>query len=199
MAQSVINHRVTIGEPPIAQALFADTRLSWLWLIIRVYAGYQWLMAGYDKLISPDWTGATAGKSIGGFVAGALQKTAGPYPDVAGWYAFFLQTFVQPDLAIWSWAITLGEIAVGLGLIVGCLTGVAAFFGGVMNASYLLAGTVSVNPLLFIFATWLVLAWRTAGYIGVDHWLLPALGVPGTPGELFEHKPAVAQSKGATA
>jgi thiosulfate dehydrogenase [quinone] large subunit len=137
---------------------------------------------------------------LGGFVAGALKKTAGPYPDVAGWYASFLATVVQPNLAIWSWAITLGEIAVGLGLILGCLTGIAAFFGSFMNANFLLSGTVSVNPLLFILATWLVLAWRTAGYIGVDHWLLPALGVPGEPGELFAHDQAPApQQKGATA
>jgi thiosulfate dehydrogenase (quinone) large subunit len=187
MASSVINHRVIIGEPPIAQALFADTRFSLAWLIIRVYVGYQWLLAGYEKFISPAWTGDKIGTGLGGFVAGALKKTAGDHPDVAGWYASFLQSVVLPNLAVWSWAVTLGEMAIGLGLIVGCLTGVAAFFGGFMNANFLMSGTVSVNPLLFILATWLVLAWRTAGYIGVDHWLLPKLGVPGVPGELFAH------------
>ncbi len=48
------------------------------------------------------------------------------------------------------------------------------------------AGTVSTNPVLFILATWLVLAWRVAGYWGLDRWVLPALGVPGHPGRLFE-------------
>jgi thiosulfate dehydrogenase [quinone] large subunit len=59
-----------------------------------------------------------------------------------------------------------------------------------MNASYLLAGTVSTNPVLFILATWLVLAWRIAGYWGLDRWLLPLLGVPGAPGTLFQRRPA---------
>jgi len=177
--------------------LFSDTRFAWIWLIIRVYAGYQWFMAGYEKLINPAWTGAKAGTGIAGFAAGALKKTAGDHPDVTGWYAGFLQSFVIPYAAIWSWAITLGEIAVGLGLIFGILTGFAAFFGGMMNANYLLAGTISTNPLLFIFATWLVLAWRVAGYWGADRYLLPLLGVPGQPGEiLVSHKPA--PTKGST-
>jgi thiosulfate dehydrogenase [quinone] large subunit len=185
MARAVVLHRLQIADPPIAQFLFADTRLAWFWLIIRIYAGYEWVQAGLEKLGSPAWTGSQVGTAIAGFVAGALKKTSGDHADVAGWYAGFLQTFVLPNAAVWSWLIAMGELAVGLGLIFGILTGFAAFFGGMMNANYLLAGTVSTNPLLFNFATWLVLAWRVAGYWGVDHWLLPRLGVPGKPGEFF--------------
>ena len=185
MAQRSFQHSVRIEDPPIARLLFSDTRLAWFWLIIRVYAGYEWLMAGIEKLGNPAWTGAKAGTGLAGFAAGSLQKTAGANPAVSGWYATFLQSIVLPHAIIWGWAITLGETAVGIGLILGLLTGIAAFFGGMMNANYLLAGTVSTNPLLFIFATWLVLAWRVAGYWGIDHWLLPAFGVPGKPGTLF--------------
>ncbi|HKV45298.1 MAG TPA: DoxX family protein [bacterium] len=187
MAQPAPLHRVQVDEPPIAQLLFADTRLAWFWLLVRLYAGYEWLMAGTEKLGNPAWTGAKAGIAITGFVKGALGKTAGAHPDVAGWYAGFLQGVVLPHAAAWSWAVTLGEIAVGLGLILGLFTGIAAFFGGLMNANYLLAGTVSTNPLLFILSTWLVLAWRVAGYYGLDHWVLQAVGVPGRPGRLLQH------------
>jgi len=187
MAQGVFGHRVTIEDPPIAQTLFADTRFAWFWLIVRVYTGYQWLMAGLEKFSSSAWVGSQAGTGLGGFIKGAVGKAAGDHPSVFGWYGTFLSTLVLPHLAIWSYLITFGEIAVGLGLIVGCLTGVAAFFGGMMNANYLMAGTVSSNPLLFIFATWLVLAWKVAGYYGIDFVLLPALGVPGHPGKLFGH------------
>lgn len=197
MARDVIQHRVRISDPPIAEFLFSDTRLAWFWLIIRLYTGYEWLMAGYEKLTSPAWTGAKAGAAIVGFVKGALQKTTGQHPDVFGWYAGFLQGFVLPNAAFWSWLVTLGELAVGIGLILGMFTGIAAFFGGFMNANYLLAGTVSSNPLLFILATWLVLAWRIAGYWGVDYWLLPLLGVPGEPGRVFhsEEPPGEPRSK----
>ena len=199
MASSVVEHRVQIEDPPIAQFLFSDTRLAWLWLIIRVYAGYEWLSAGFEKLISPAWTGAKAGTALAGFVVGALKQVGGAHPSVFGWYAAFLQGVVLPHVAIFGWIVALGETAVGIGLILGLLTGVAAFFGGFMNANYLLAGTVSVNPLLFIFATWLVLAWRIAGYYGVDHWLLPALGVPGQPGYLLNPQGRVAPNTGGLA
>jgi thiosulfate dehydrogenase [quinone] large subunit len=53
-----------------------------------------------------------------------------------------------------------------------------------MNANYLLAGTGSSNPLLFILGTWLVLAWRVAGWWGLDRWLLPLLGTPWWPGRM---------------
>jgi len=44
--------------------------------------------------------------------------------------------------------------------------------------SFLLAGTVSTNPVLFLAAVFLILASKNAGYIGVDRFLLPALGTP---------------------
>ncbi|MBV9543667.1 MAG: DoxX family membrane protein [Chloroflexi bacterium] len=176
-----------VPEPPIARFLFADTRLAWFWLAVRVYVGWQWVEAGYEKLVNPAWVGANAGAGLTGFVNGALGKTGGDHPDVIGWYAGFLQAVVLPYAATWSYAITLGEILVGLGLIFGCLTGVAAFFGSFMNANFLFAGTVSVNPLLFVLATWLVLAWRVAGFIGLDFFVLPMLGTPWALGKLTRH------------
>ena len=180
-----------VPEPPIARLLFADTRLAWFWLAVRVYVGWQWLEAGLEKFESPAWVGAQAGTGITGFVNGALGKTGGAHPDVTGWYASFLQGFVLPYAAAWSYAITFGEMLVGLGLIFGCLTGIAAFFGSFMNVNFLFAGTVSINPLLFVLATWLVLAWRVAGFIGLDFFVLPALGTPWAPGKLIGPKSTV--------
>jgi thiosulfate dehydrogenase [quinone] large subunit len=108
----------------------------------------------------------------------ALQKTTGAHPDVQGFYAWFLQHVILPHSAFFSYLVVAGEICVGVGLILGMFTGIAAFFGSFMNFNYLLAGTVSTNPIFFAIATLLVLAWKTAGYYGVDRWLLPALGTP---------------------
>ena len=179
-----------VPEPPLARFLFADTRLAWVWLIIRVYCGWQWLEAAIEKWGNPAWTGTSAGTALTGFVNGALAKSTGDHPDVNDIYASFLQAIVLPHAAFWSWVVTLGETAVGLGLIVGCLTGIAAFFGGLMNVNYLFAGTVSTNPLLFVLATWLVLAWRVAGWWGVDRWLLPLLGTPWAPGAVARQSKA---------
>jgi thiosulfate dehydrogenase [quinone] large subunit len=173
-----------IPEPALARFLFADTRLAWFWLIVRVYTGWQWLDAGWGKIQNPAWFGANAGSALTGFVNGALQKSTGDHPDVNDWYAAFLQAVVLPHAALFSNVVAVGEVLVGLGLIFGALTGIAAFFGTVMNANYLFAGTLSTNPLLFILGTWIVLAWRVAGWYGLDRWLLPLLGTPWAPGRL---------------
>src|SRR5262249_4276849 len=121
-----------------------------------------------------------AGASVKGFAQFALTKASGEHPAVQGWYADFLRTLVIPHAGLWAYLVTFGEVAVGLGLLVGALTGIAAFFGVVMNFNYLLAGTVSINPLLGVLGLLLVLAWRVAGYYGVDRYLLPLLGTPWT-------------------
>ena len=139
---------------------------------------------GIAKVGSPAWMGGQAGAAIKGFVNGALRKTAGEHPDVTGWYATFLRDAVLPHVSFWAHLVAWGEVLVGVGLILGVLTGIAAFFGGLMNVNYPLAGTVSSNPLLFVLAIWLVLAWRVAGWYGADRWLLPLLGIPWAPGPL---------------
>ena len=73
----------------------------------------------------------------------------------------------------------LGETLVGLALILGAFTGVAAFFGVFTNASFLFAGTAGANPLMALVGVLLVLAWRVAGRWGLDRWILPAIACPG--------------------
>jgi thiosulfate dehydrogenase [quinone] large subunit len=177
---------VAIEDSPIAQSLFGDVRWAWLWVLLRLYVGWEWLDAGWAKLHAAAWTGDKAGAAVTGFVTGALKKTAGQHPDVPGWYARFLESAVLPHPVFWSYLVTWGEVLVGAALVVGAFAGLAAFFGTFMNVNYLLAGTVSMNPILFVIGTWLVLAWKTAGWWGLDRWILPALGTPWSPGYVFD-------------
>lgn len=57
---------------------------------------------------------------------------------------------------------------VRVGLIVGMLTGIAAFFGAFMKISFLLAGAVSINPFMFIVSILLILGWKVVDHYGVD-------------------------------
>ncbi len=177
-----------LSEPPISKLFFADTRLSWLWLILRIYIGWQWVEAGYAKVISPMWVGPDAGGAVAGFAMGALKKTAGAHPDVSSWYATWLKDVVIPNAGFFSHLVAFGELAVGVGLILGLFTGIAAFFGAFMNMNYLFAGTVSTNPLMFVIQLLIILAWRVAGWIGLDRVVLPFLGTPWQPGKLFPSK-----------
>ena len=175
----------SIEDSPIARALFNDVRWAWIWLILRLYVGWEWLRSGWGKLHNPAWSGSKAGAALTGFVQNALTKTAGTHPDVQSWYAWFLQHVVLPNTTLWSNVVAWGEFLVGIALILGIFTGIAAFFGSFMNLNYLLAGAVSINPILFVPAIFLIMAWKTAGWWGLDRWLLPALGTPWRPGYVF--------------
>ena len=193
-----------VPEPPLARFLFADTRMAWLWLIVRIYVGWQWLVAGTEKLTGysidigafGQHTGTSwiftshPGAALTGFLNGAIAQASGPYPAVQGWYSWFLQHIALPITPGLSYVVTFGEILVGLGLIFGVLTGIAAFFGVFMNLNFMLAGAVSINPIIGGLALFLVLAWRIAGYYGGDRWVLPLLGTPWT-GSLAKQRPEV--------
>ena len=176
-----------ITDPPFTQALFGKTSWAWLWLIVRLYVGWTWLKAGWGKVNNPVWVGSKAGTALTGFVNDALTRTSGEHPDVQSWYATFLHTVVFPHTSLWSHLVAFGETLVGLGLILGAFAGIAAFFGILMNLNYLLAGAVSVNPILLMLSIFLMLAWKTAGWWGLDRWLLPALGTPWRPGRIFHN------------
>lgn len=167
-----------VEENPVSSWLFTNTASAWIWLVLRLYLGVTWFMAGLVKVRDEAWTGEAAGAAVAGFMGAALEKVE--VGDVPTWYAFFLESIVLPNASIVSYIVAWGEVFVGLGLIVGLLTGIAAFFGALMNMSFLLAGTVSTNPVMFMIAIVLILAWKTAGWYGLDRFVLPKLGTPWT-------------------
>ncbi len=181
MARTMIARQKTeVTESPIAKFIFSDTRFAVVWLVLRVYLGVQWLQAAQHKITDPAWT--QTGAALKGFWLGALQTT--PKPVIAfDWYRQFIQFLVDAQAYTWfSKLVVAGEVMVGVCLIIGAFTGVAAFFGGLMNWNFMMAGSASTNPLLFALAVFLILAWKTAGYYGLDRVLLPMLGTPWRPG-----------------
>ena len=169
---------VLVQDPPIAQFLFQNSKAAVIWLVLRLWLAYEWLEPGWRKLNDPAWM--DTGEGILGFWQRAVAIPAQGKPPVTyDWYRGFIQFLIDSGSHPWfAKLIVFGELAVGLGLLVGALVGIAAFFGALMNMSFLLAGTISTNPALFFAAILLILAWKNAGYIGVDRFLLPALGTP---------------------
>src|SRR5438132_8066168 len=168
-----------IQDPPIARFFFQSTITSVLWLVVRLYVGYDFILAGSHKFSTPAWMDGS-GDGILGFWKGALGITASGAPVITfDWYRGFLQYLMDTNSAGWfSYVIVFGELAVGIGLIVGAFVGLAAAGGLLMNMAFLLAGTTSTNPLLVMLGFLLILAWKNAGYIGLDYFLLPMLGTP---------------------
>ncbi|WP_248737194.1 DoxX family protein [Neobacillus rhizosphaerae] len=135
--------------------------------VIRLYLGYSWFTAGLHKI--------TGGFDAAGFLKGV---TANPVkgPDgamVYGWYVEFLKNFALPNVDFFNFIVPWGETLIGVGLLLGCLTTAAMFFGLVMNFAFFLAGTVSHNPTDIFLGFIILTAGYNAGRIGLDRWVVP--------------------------
>jgi thiosulfate dehydrogenase [quinone] large subunit len=179
---------ILIPDPPIAQALFQSTRFAWLWLIIRVYLGYSWLTSGWGKITNPAWAG---GEPLRGFWTNAVAIPEGGRPAIAfDWYRGFIQLLLDNQSYTWfADLIMYGEFLVGIALILGAFTGIAAFGGSFMNLNFIMAGAASSNGLMLALSVLIILAWKVAGWYGLDRWLLPLLGTPWT--RVSEPRPAL--------
>jgi thiosulfate dehydrogenase [quinone] large subunit len=166
---------IRLEDPPFVRALFDDTRLSWVWTLVRLYIGYQWLTSGLGKVTNPAWM--DGGLALKGYWTSAVAIPAQGKPPISyDWYRDFLNALLSANAHTWfAKLIAFGEIAIGVGLIVGAVVGLAAFFGAFMNMNFLLAGTASTNPVLLLGAILLIAAWKTAGYWGLDRFVLPTL------------------------
>jgi thiosulfate dehydrogenase (quinone) large subunit len=134
-------------------------------LLIRLYWGYSWLTSGWGKL-------SGGGFDASGFLKGAVANPVkGPNGIVYGWWTSFLEGFALPNAGIFNFLIPWGEFLVGLGLILGCLTTAAAFFGVLMNFSFLLSGTISHNPTDILMGILILVAGYNAGRFGLDYFI----------------------------
>lgn len=136
-------------------------------MALRVWLGWQWFQAGFEKVGNAVWTGDKAGAAVTGFLKGALAKTAGQHPDVQPFYAHFIQQVALPHAKWFSYGVAYGELLVGIGLMLGALTTVALVGGMLMNFNYMLAGTVSVNP-VWLAAALVLLFMGNGGRLGAD-------------------------------
>jgi thiosulfate dehydrogenase (quinone) large subunit len=159
----------------IPQWLFRSRTASWLWLVVRVYLGYEWLNAGYQKIWGSEkaffWFGG--GAAVKGFAAaGVAGSTAATGGASYGWWAAFLHNFVIPNASWIAKFIAVSEIVIGIALILGLFTGAVALAGLALNVIYMFTGSAGVNPAFAVMSVFLVLAWRNAGSIGLDRYVL---------------------------
>jgi thiosulfate dehydrogenase (quinone) large subunit len=196
-------------DPGAVRFLFGSPLMGFAWFFVRLYLGWQWLAAGWHKVYGDSSIGWVQDGTVNGKVVNAgdsilgfwTRAAAQPEPPARAaitydWYRDFLQYMIDHRWNGWmTYVIAYGEFLVGLALILGAFTGFAALFGATLNFNFMLAGTAGTNPLLFAIAILMILAWKTAGYVGVDRWLLPALGTPWQPGRIFHRTGATAGTR----
>lgn len=176
------SRNVIIADPPFAADLWNNTRWSWLWLILRLYLGYTWITSGLEKMSNPGWT--QTGLALRGFWENAVKVPEPPAHALIAfeWYRSFLQWMLNIQAYTWfSKLIFIGELTIGILLVVGAFVGIASFAGAFLNWNFMMAGSASINPLMFVLTILLILAWKTAGWYGLDRWLLPLIGTPWQP------------------
>ncbi len=156
------------------KAVFTQARYTGLfWLVLRLFVGYEFISAGWEKVSSGEWVGQNA---IGGFMKGALTKAAtGAHPEVQGWYVDLVNNVFLPNAVLFSTLVALGETLVGLALIFGIFTKFAAANGAIMNLAFLGAGTSSSNPQMLIMQVAMVFGGAGVAFYGLDRWVLPFL------------------------
>ena len=141
---------------------------TYLWYIslLRIYTGYYMLLQGIRKYQRDFPKGDWIGRQIGDLAAVDL------YP----WYKRLLTQYVIPHHEIFGYLVMVGEITVGLCLLLGLLTRLSAAIALFMVANYLLGpglargGALFAHQQLFLAALFIILlsgAGRTLGLDGV--------------------------------
>ena len=111
-----------IHDPKGWKLLLGNTYLAILWLPIRFFVGQEWLAAGEHKVRDDAWM--KGGEALKGYWTGAVAIPEAPArPKITyDWFRDFLNYMINHEWYTWfAKLVAIGELLVGLGLIVGAL------------------------------------------------------------------------------
>jgi thiosulfate dehydrogenase [quinone] large subunit len=158
-----------------------DEDWSIAYLAARLYVGWEFLYAGWDKATNSWFSGGGAG-AVKGTLAGAIAQShasaADPHPAVANWFGSVSQHVLLPHAELISYLVVTGEICVGIGLITGLFLRLSAVFGVALNSMFMFAGALGagLNPEMVLLGMGIVLASAPGVYaLSIDRYLLPRL------------------------
>lgn len=127
-------------------------------LMIRLGSGFFMLFQGWEKL-------------TGGFAIDGLVSVIKNNQDSPQWFKFFFETVIAHNLELFKWMVQLGEIAIGLGLILGVCTYAASFFGVFIMLNYILADMIFTYPIQLFFFIILLMNKRTLNTISLKYFI----------------------------
>ena len=89
---------VEVEGPAFTRYLFSNSRAGLIWLPIRLFLGFEWATAGYEKLTGTGWT--DGGASLLGYWKNAVAvPTTGHAAITFEWYRSFLQLLIDNGAA----------------------------------------------------------------------------------------------------
>lgn len=156
-----------LGEPsrrPVPRAWDAlkNSKIAAVaWTAMRVWLGAMWIQAGSAKLWGPESAAFLhGGAGVAGFAAHGTPAYS--------WWGTFLHGFVVPNAGWIGVLVAVSEFAIGVALVAGLFTRVAALGSLALLFTYVMSGTASVCAFYALFAVVLLAMWRTSGWIGAD-------------------------------
>ncbi len=157
-----------LGEPTKRQNIRAwewvkESKLMALgWTAMRVWLGAMWIQAGSAKL----WGAENAAflHNNGAGVAGFASHGTPAY----SWWGSFLTGFVVPNASWIAVLVAVSEFTIGVALVAGCFTRIAAGGSLLLLFTYVMSGTASVSAWYALFAIVILVMWRTSSWIGID-------------------------------
>lgn len=121
---------------------------GWMLFPQRLFLGATFVYAGVQKLTDPQFfhkgTPGYIGNQIIGFAQGSPLH-------------FLLVKVAVSHAVLFGWAVALGELAIGLGTLVGLFFRPASFFGIVLSILFLLTASWHVYP--YFYGADIVFAW----------------------------------------
>ncbi|MFD3802171.1 DoxX family protein [Streptomyces sp. NPDC058611] len=134
-------------------------------LPLRIFLGVTFVYAGLDKLTDSAFLAATGDGSIGDQMRGVRDSSAIPaMVDMA----------LEAPVAFGT-VIALGELLVGLGVLAGLLTRIAALGGALIALSLWLTVSWAVSPYYYGNDLVYLMAWTPLIIAGAPYWSLDAL------------------------
>jgi NADH:ubiquinone reductase (H+-translocating) len=163
--------------------LSAKSHSFWL-AIFRVYVGVLWLIEGLNKVrdgwLNPDnifivqVAGVTGASEQTGEAAKAAVQTIPLLSQPPAIYKWFMDTFVAPNAFFFQAAVVLTEIAIGLALIAGLFTFIAAVASVFMSLNFILSAMAGAEILWFIFGAFALCSGAGRAF-GLDYYVQPWL------------------------
>ena len=158
----------SIGEPakrtnlPVWEGLKSSKLAALVWTGMRVWLGVMWIQAGSAKI----WGAEAAGflHNNGAGVAGFAAHGTPAY----SWWGSFLHGFVVPNAGPLGVLIAVAEFSIGVALVAGLFTRVAALGSLALLFTYVMSGTASVCAFYAAIAIVILVMWRTSSWIGID-------------------------------
>ncbi|MCU1492771.1 MAG: hypothetical protein JWO62_535 [Acidimicrobiaceae bacterium] len=132
------------------------------WTAMRVWLGIMWIQAGVAKLWGAENPAFLHNNGAG--VAGFAAHGTPAY----SWWGSLLHGFVVPNSGWIGILVAVAEFLIGVALVLGLFTRVAALGSLALLFTYVMSGTASVCAFYALFAIVIVATWRTSTWLGVD-------------------------------